>query len=285
MKFHNAHAEIDVPDGQPLKQALSRTTHMAVGAHQDDLEIMALHGILQCFSSQDRRFTGIVCTDGSNSPRTGTYAHYTPEMMQVLRHEEQLNAARIGRYGAIIQLEYESAEIKDPGNEYPIEDLRKLFEICQPKIVYTHNPADKHDTHVAVTGRVLQAIREMPLDQRPARLYGCEVWRSLDWMPDEDKVLMDVSAHENLSNALLGIFDSQISGGKRYDLAVAGRQLANATFLEAHETDKLRRACTAMDLTPLIQNDDLDLSEYVVQFVQRMANDIVARLRKVNTLE
>ncbi len=41
-------------------------------------------------------------------------------------------------------------------------------------------------------------------------------------LPDEDKVAFDLSAQENLQMALLGVFDSQISGGKRYDLATMG---------------------------------------------------------------
>ena len=47
-------AELFVPDGLSPTDALARTTHMAVGAHQDDLEIMAYDGILQCFQRDDR---------------------------------------------------------------------------------------------------------------------------------------------------------------------------------------------------------------------------------------
>ncbi len=67
----------------------------------------------------------------------------------------------------------------------------------------------------------------------PQRLVGCEVWRALDWMVDSDKVMMNLSAHENLQFALLGVFDSQIAGGKRYDLASMGRRRANATYFES----------------------------------------------------
>ena len=30
-------------------RAVAKTTHMAIGAHQDDIEIMAYHGVLECF--------------------------------------------------------------------------------------------------------------------------------------------------------------------------------------------------------------------------------------------
>jgi hypothetical protein len=62
-------------------------------------------------------------------------------------------------------------------------------------------------------------------------VLGCEVWRNLDWLLDEDKQGLPVDDRPNLAAALSGVFDSQISGGKRYDLAVQGRRLANATFL------------------------------------------------------
>ena len=38
MKLNNSTAEMYVPDGQALPGALQRTTHLGIGAHQDDLE-------------------------------------------------------------------------------------------------------------------------------------------------------------------------------------------------------------------------------------------------------
>ena len=49
---------------------------------------------------------------------------------------------------------------------------------------------------------------------------------------------MDVSGRDNLAAAMNGVFDSQIAGGKRYDLATIGRRAANATFFESHATDQ-----------------------------------------------
>ena len=39
-----------------------------------------------------------------------------------------------------------------------------------------------------------------------------------------------IADRSNIADALCGVFDSQISGGKRYDSRIRGRQLANATF-------------------------------------------------------
>ena len=77
MKFHLDSAEIFVPDDKPIEQALRRTTHLAISAHQDDLEIMAAKPILECFQRDDRWFTGVVLTDGRGSPRNGLYEKYS----------------------------------------------------------------------------------------------------------------------------------------------------------------------------------------------------------------
>jgi hypothetical protein len=107
-------------------------------------------------------------------------------------------------------------------------------------------------------------------------VLGCEVWRNLDWLPDEDKQVMPVDDRPNLAAALSGVFDSQISGGKRYDLAVQGRRLANATFFESHEVDRHTLLAFAMDLTPLVTDPSLDVASYTRSLIERMRDDVAA---------
>jgi LmbE family N-acetylglucosaminyl deacetylase len=282
MELHNPASEIHVPDGSPVDVALSRTTHLSVGAHQDDLEIMAFHGILECFGKSDRYFTGVTVTNGAGSPRADLYAHYTDEQMQTVRRLEQKKAAFVGEYAAHIFLDYTSGAVKDGANAHVVEDLKKVLRAARPQVIYTHNLADKHDTHVAVALRVIRALRELPADVRPQHLYGCEVWRNLDWLNDKDKVVFDVSAHENLATSLVGIFDSQICGGKRYDLATMGRRRANASYLESHATDVATSVIFGIDLTPLIKNPSLDLKEYIGGFINRFAQEVSGRLAKLS---
>jgi len=281
MQLNNPGAEVFVPDGTPVEQALARTTHLAVGAHQDDLEIMAYRGILECFQQPDKWFCGVNVTNGAGSPRDDLYKDYTDEMMQVVRRKEQKKAAVVGEYTAQVFLDYSSAATKDGSNPAVKEDLVKVLLATRPQIVYTHNLADKHDTHVAVTLRVIAALRELPEDAKPQQVLGCEVWRDLDWMADSDKVPMDVSAHENLAAALLGVFDSQICGGKRYDLATMGRRRAHATYFESHGVDVSTSLIYAMDLTPLIRNPSLDVLSYVQGFIDRFAQDVRSRIEKL----
>ncbi|MEN8097978.1 MAG: PIG-L family deacetylase [Chloroflexota bacterium] len=281
MRFKLDTAELFVPDGVDDSDALARTTHMAIGAHQDDLEIMAIDGILECFQQDDKWFTGVVVTNGSGSPRDGLYRDYTDEEMRAVRVDEQKKAAVIGEYAAQVLLDFPSSVVKDGSNRDLVEDITQLLQASNPQTVYTHNLTDKHDSHVGVTLKVIEAIRSLPEEIRPRRLYGCEVWRGLDWMVDEDKIAFDCSAQENLQEALLGVFDSQISGGKRYDLATMGRRRANATYLESHGTDFTTGMVFAMDLTPLINDPEMDIQAYVQEFINRFEQDVQERLARL----
>ncbi len=279
MKLHFPSAEIFVPDGKPVAEALARVTHLGIGAHQDDLEFMAFHGILQCFHSDTEWFGGVTCTNGSGSARTGAYADCTDERMMAVRREEQRQAAIVGRFGAMVQLDYPSRVAKDAADPRLREDLRGILAATRPRVVYTHNPADKHDTHIAVVIPVIQAIRDLPREQRPKTVHGCEGWRNLDWLGDAEKVVHDVGGHDNLAAALNGIFDSQIAGGKRYDLAVMGRRRSNATFFQSHGVDSSDALSFAMDLTPLAHDDSIDIIEYVTGAIDRFRADVVEKLR------
>jgi LmbE family N-acetylglucosaminyl deacetylase len=280
MKFHQPGAQIFVPDGLPVEEALRRTTHMAISAHQDDIEIMAIDGILKCFQQNDLWFTGVVVTNGSGSPRADLYRDYTDEQMRAVRVIEQKKAAILGEYAAQALLDYPSAAVKEASRSEPAEDLALLLEAARPQVVYTHNLADKHPTHVATAVRLIQAIRSLPAERRPAQLFGCEVWRDLEWMLDEDKVVFDVTAHESLQAALLGVFDSQIAGGKRYDLATMGRRRANATYFASHAVDVMQGMVTGMDLTPLIQDEKREIGEYVQSYIERFAQDVRQSIQK-----
>jgi len=285
MDFNLDTAEIFVPDDIAADLALARTTHIGIGAHQDDLEIMAFDGILACFQSADRWFSGVVVTDGSGSPRAGPYERYTDDEMRLVRIQEQKKAAVVGEYAAQVFLDYPSSDVKDGNNEASVEDLIRILRVARPEVIYTHNLADKHDTHVAVALRVIDAVRTLPEGDRPKSLYGCEVWRDLDWLPDEDKVVFDVSAHENLQAALLGVFDSQISGGKRYDLATMGRRRANATYFASHGTDVATGMAFAMDLTPLVRSHESDVSGYLKTFTEKFVEDMNDRMLRLKSTD
>src|SRR3989339_678250 len=174
MKLLKPTAEFFIPDQKPVDEAIKRTTHMSIAAHQDDIEIMAYDGIIKCFNNLNNFFFGVVVTNGSGSARDGEYAKYTDEEMIQVRKLEQKKAAYLGE-----------------------------------------------------------------------------------------------------------VFDSQIAGGKRYDLATMGRRLANATYSESHSIDKANYVSFAMDLTPLIEDDNLDIISYVTSYIERFNKDVKDRIGKM----
>jgi LmbE family N-acetylglucosaminyl deacetylase len=282
MRLARTSAEVFVPDGLTASKALARTTHMAVGAHQDDIEIMGISGILECLAHDERWFAGVVVTDGAGSPRDGLYRDLSDEAMRLVRRREQRKAAVVGEYGVQVLLDHPSSAAKDPIETAVVQDLAALLDAARPETLYTHNLADKHDTHVAVALRLIEAARSLPKEARPRRLLGCEVWRDLDWLVDADKVVLDASAHANLQAALLGVFDSQIAGGKRYDLATLGRRRAHATFHATHATDTASGVVFAMDMTPLMVDATRDPLAFADECTARLAADVHARIERLS---
>lgn len=281
LTFSNSQADVFVPAGGDAAAALGRVTHLCVAAHQDDIEILAYDGICDCLEAPARRaFGGVVVTNGAGSPRAGAYAGFTDERMRETRREEQRAAARLGGYAVQIQLAHPSADVKRPGHAGVAADLATIFGGCSPEVVYLHQPADKHDTHVAVFLRCLEALRALPPEKRPRRVLGAEVWRDLDWLVDADKVALDSGRRPELAADLLKVFDSQISGGKRYDLAALGRRLAHATFHTSHATDRLAGITWAMDLTPLVADPTRDVADFALSHIDRLRADVAARLAR-----
>jgi LmbE family N-acetylglucosaminyl deacetylase len=280
MQLTREDADIYVPDGVPLPDALMRTTHLGIGAHQDDLEVMSYAGIAACFHSKQKWFGGIVTSNGAGSSRRGVYADFTDEEMRRTRIEEQRKAAHMGNFSAMFQLMYPSADIKDAEDEGPARDIQKILSIAKPEVVYLHNPADKHDSHIATLLRSIDGLRALAPADRPKEVYGCEVWRDLDWLCDDDKKALESGDFPHLSAALIGLFDSQVTGGKRYDLAIAGRRRANATFFNSHAGDDSEGLSWAIDLMPLVNDPSLSLVDYTLSYIDRFKHDVKERLNK-----
>jgi LmbE family N-acetylglucosaminyl deacetylase len=273
--------EVFVPDGVPEGDALSRTTHLGIVAHPDDLEILAQPGILDCFGRDDRWFGGVVVTDGAGSPRSGPYANVGDRDMVEIRRREQRKAAVVGEFGAAVMLGFSSAEVKAPSGGRVVRELSDVIRRTRPGVLYTHNLADRHDTHVAVALRVVEACRALPAGERPRQLLGGEVWRDLDWLSGPDRCPVDVTPRENIVAALIGVFDSQITGGKRYDLAVLGRRRAHATFDESHQTDAATGISLYMDMTPLLAEASRDPTAFARERIERFAAEVTERLARL----
>jgi len=285
MNLHHPNHDLLIRRKTPSGCPLPRVSHLAIAAHQDDVEIFACHGILECFRRENRDFGAVIVTDGAGSARTGRYSACGDEDMQRIRREEQRKAAAIGDYAFVAQLAHPSARIKEPGEADSVDDLFAILEASAPETLYLHNPFDKHATHIAVLGKCLAAVRGLPAERRPKRILGCEVWRDLDWLPDARKVALPVDDMPNLRAALLGVFDSQISGGKRYDLAAEGRRMANATFHQSHEVDQVERLTFALDLSSVFHDETADPQNFLEDVIHEFRNEVAGNARRFLTPE
>lgn len=265
--FTNPAAEIFIPDAETRENTFQRTTQLAIGAHADDLEIFAYAAIATCYRNPHEFFGGVTVTDGAGSARTGKYANHDAAEMIACRAREQRNAASLGEYAFQVQLFHPSKECQNPENPAVVSDLKQLLLATRPNKLFLHNPFDRHPTHLAVLHHSLRALHAIEPSLRPPVVLGCEVWRDLDWLPEKHRVHLNCDPHPNLAAALLGAFDSQIAGGKRYDLATLGRRTAHATFNQSHQVDSARALTLAVDLGP-IARQEITLTQWVENILQ-----------------
>lgn len=271
-------SELFIPDGVDSDAALSRTTHLGVVAHADDLEFMALDEIARCRASDTEWFGGIVCTDGAGSVTSGPYVGISCDELIATRHREQCEAARTGHYAFVAQLGIPSANLTIPSASPLVEKLADLIARTRPHTILTHNPADKHATHLRVLVALLHALERVPDDIRPARLLGCEMWRSLDWVDDEQKLLLGSNEPPDFELELFRHFDSQIASGKCYDLAVQGRRRANATLAAPRAADAFAEATIALDMSVLIGQSPRAVIPFITAHIDSFRDQVTSAL-------
>ena len=255
--------------------------YLCICAHQDDNEIMAMDGVLKGIRSRNYSFALVVTADGGGSARTGEFKDYTDEMMKAVRIKEQQEASEIGRYHSLYLLNYPSKDIKDKNNRDIVEEYKNIIKELKPEVIYTHSVLDKHPTHLGVVVKVINAIRELPKEYQPKVLYGCEVWRGLDWISDERKIGFDLSKNVKLQKKILDVFKSQIAGGKEYTKASLGRRYANATYFQSHSVDTYKLVNYGIDMRPLIKDRNLSIKEFALSYVDDLRNEISNELGKL----
>jgi len=279
MNLHRPEAFTYTPDRSGTERALARSTHLGIGAHQDDLESIAIAGILQAYRKDSSWFSGVVVTDGSGAPRQGPYADLSGAELTDVRNREQIAAADRGRYSSITLLAYPSAEARDPADRNPTRDLQAVIQAARPEVLYTHSPLDKHPTHAAVAVRTLTALRDLPSKSRPSRVYGVEFWGGLDWVPEGDRVVFDCSRQQQLQRDLLEAFPSQ-NTAKDYPGAVLARRRANAVFQHSHQADQLEAVTYGLDLTPLVQDPTREIKDYFLDIINSYREQALATLNR-----
>ena len=258
----------------PKNRNTNPVKYLCVCAHQDDCEIMAIDGILKGYYSKKFSFALVETTDGGGSARTGKFKDYTDEEMKAVRIKEQQAASELGRYNSLYMLNYSSKEVKDEKNTEISEDFLKIIKELKPEVIYTHSILDKHPTHIGVVLKLIATLRQLLKEEQPKLLYGCEVWRGLDWIKDEKKIGFNVGRNKRLQKKLLEVFESQVVGGKDYVMSTLGRRYQNATFYQSHSVDKFKMISFAIDMRPLLKKPDLSIKEFALSFVDDLKEEI-----------
>jgi len=251
------------------------TTHLGIGAHADDLEIMAWSGISECYGKEDRWFSGVTVTNGVGSPQDPE-AMLEQEELRVTRQLEQIEAAKLGEYALMAQLDYESREAKVVSDGL-VEELSALIKMTAPEVVYLHQPADKHPTHIGVLKASIAALKALPEECWPERLIGCEVWRDLDWLPDDKKLYLSSGNLPELERDIIAVFQSQIRAGMDYVGGSLGRRLANGTFADPHVVKDGDSFSLGIDLMPVLR-EEKTLLELIQPYLEAFCADVQGQL-------
>lgn len=278
VEFAQPDAEIFVPDGRAEDEALGRITHLCIGAHPDDAELMAYRGIRAGQGRDGPRFGAVTCTDGAGAARTDDDETIADaDALRRTRRDEQRAAARRGRYSAAIQLGHASDAVRADVTPELVQDLARILDATRPRVVYTHSPTDIHPTHVGVCVAAIEAIRTLPQAARPAEVLGCEVWGSLDWLSQPALKVLDLGDDAASWSALIQVFVSQ-TRLRPYHEGALGRSRANAVFRDADAAGGNERHWLAMDLTPLAQDDSLGLEDLVRERIAGFESAALGRI-------
>ena len=246
---------------------------VAICAHGDDCELMAIDGIQRGYRASKYTFACVVTTDGVDSERSGRYARSDNEKMASVIVAEQKKAATIGRYNSVYFMNYSTEEVKDQENEDIVNEYIEIIRELKPRIIYTHSILDRNPAHVAVAIKVINALREMKRSEQPTTLYGCESERDLDWVDSSKVVTFNVSKNLRLQRQLISAHKSS-NLSRDYVNAAIGRRLVNAVFNREEKRKTAKLTAKAINMTTLLRRKDLPIKKYAMSFVEDLYTEI-----------
>jgi LmbE family N-acetylglucosaminyl deacetylase len=255
------------------EEDLSLGTHLAIGAHPDDLEIMAGPLIEECLEDARKKLVGVVCTHGVSDSFLSENSKPLISKKIDVRRTEQLKAAELGGYFAVVQLGHSSGAVKDTSFSLLKEQLTALINTIKPQTVYTHNPFDRHQTHRAIFRNVFETLKDSHYS--PEEFLGCEVWRGLDWIDSEKKRALSIK-NPAFIEKLISCFSSQQDSQRDYALGLRSRLKANQTFNDAYNFLESDHILYALDLKHLLEKKtQVKLSHALAEFIDPLLAELI----------
>jgi LmbE family N-acetylglucosaminyl deacetylase len=267
------------PKSLDLVSALGQSRIVGIGAHSDDLDFMCLSAIEKGRTADGQStFFGMILSNGSGSKRGKAFESFSDSDFIELRRREQRESAGISGFTGVLQFSYPSAQVKRKSFAKLQTEVAALLAAAPVEAVFTHSPFDRHDTHRAVCFHVLSAIQSLPRARRPKKVIGCEVWRSLDWLPEKYRKIFPICTTEPQMRRLFSVYQSQILGAKNYVDAVIGRKRSHATFSESHERDAADFCEIGVDLSPVALGKR-SLNQFCDEVLQEFQKEIRQELK------
>ncbi len=267
---------------EALGRALKNATDVAVGAHQDDVEIMAGPQLLKTAADPKRQWLSIIMTDGaaSKSILNECSTELTPKQLTDMRQREQREAAQMA--GApVIQMKYPSAVVNGHMGEGKKREagyaLGTLFA-AMPDVenVFGHNPLDKHPTHIAVFAAQTAALRAAK-PEKLKKVVGMEVWGGLTGLPEKMLEIFVVDQQEDLGRLekIIQLFQSQILGqGRNYAAGTVDRMIGHAAYVSSpHLNNPPPGMVIGVDVSEFTRGTSNDMAGLVDDILKR-AQDI-----------
>lgn len=250
----------------------AQITHICVAAHKDDGEMLALHGIKNCY--EDGGFGLIVLTDGGNCPKAGKYSDLSYEDMVEIRTEEQKRAATFGKYEKVYFFDLPSQTLEERKDEIAKEITNIIDSNPNIEYVYSHSIFDRHKTHINACKLTIEGVRQSKNKKNIKNFFGVELWRDLDWIEEKDLSFLDVSGSCAFAMQLLSYFESQ-NQSKMYNRGFCGRLASNATFSNSHSNSECTEVMRAVDMTKLLMGNKNDEIAFIKEKIRDFQNIVI----------
>lgn len=247
--------------------------YLCICADAGDTEIMAIDGIQRGYRAKKYTFATVITSDGLSLERAGKLAKATDRKVNTTKNREQKAAAEIGRYNSVYFLSHKTDEILDQENEDIVNEYLEIIKELKPRIIYTHSILDRDPTHVSVAVKVINALRKLRKGQMPAVLYGCEMWRDLDWVDPSKVISFDVSHNIRLQKQLINVHQSQ-NASRDFINATIGRRYVNATYSRSEKKKDAKLTARAINMTTLLRRKEYPIKRFAMSFVDDLYTSI-----------